>query len=396
MYILGKTLLETDAKTWLYIIEQDNLGPLDDWTKMKRLLIQTFKPANSSIILRDKLHQLKQKPSISEYIREFVQLKISITNLSNEEAVSQFVRGLKDSDLRLKIHRLYRGDNCPPLNEAINEAYLHESSAQAIIYHPSDKVEKNEPVDDPMDLSAALHKILAIVSPDEKNNQYNRYNNNQFRSRGNGGNYRGRGNFRGRGGARGKQCFACKGYGHVQVQCPNYKKKQKVYYLDNAEDFDDNDNDYNDENGENNFINNKNEQKSYEHYSDTSSFLLYSVLPSSSSYIQPLTITKEILQDDIDFILNAAVVQYKLPLYTITINGNKFKYSVLIDSGASANYINSRVLHDITDIKNIQTQSVETANGQRSEITAKARFNIQMNEYQCCIYIIYSSLHNYI
>ncbi|GAA5798799.1 hypothetical protein HPULCUR_004205 [Helicostylum pulchrum] len=205
---------------------------------------------------------------------------IGITNLSNEEAISQFDRGLKDSDLRLKIHRLYRGDNCPPLNEAINEAYLHESSAQAIISHPNDTQKKSEPIDDPMDLSAALLKILAIVSP-EDNKQQSRYH-NQFRSRGNNGSYRSRGNYCGRGGSRNKQCFACKGYGHIQVQCPNFKKQQKVYYLDDDEDFSKNDNNYNDENIENRYTNNKNEQTSYEHYSDTSPFLLYSVLPSSS------------------------------------------------------------------------------------------------------------------
>lgn len=299
-YTLGKTLLDTDAKTWLYIIEQDNIVPLDDWIKLKRLLIQTFKPANSSIILRDKLHLLNQTSGISNYIREFVQLKISITNLSNEEVVSQFVRGLKDFDLRLKIHRLYRGDTYAPLNEAINEAYLHESSAQAVVnYLPNNKlaVEKSETmIDDPMDLSAALHKILAIVSPGYTNRQH-KYYSNQFRPRGNTNNYRRRCNYRGRNDiSRRKQCFACKGYGHVQMQCPNYKKQQKVYYLDDDKHTDDNnDKSYNDNSSNNKYKHNKNEQTSYEHYSDTSPSLLYSVLPSSSSYIQPLTITKDIL-----------------------------------------------------------------------------------------------------
>ncbi|KAI9327404.1 hypothetical protein BD770DRAFT_416862 [Pilaira anomala] len=47
----------------------------------------------------------------------------------------------------------------------------------------------------------------------------------------------------------------------------------------------------------------------------------------------------------------------------------------------SANYINSRLLDNITNITDIQRQSVETANGQRSEIKAKAQFQIQMNDY---------------
>jgi hypothetical protein len=240
-------------------VEKDNLDPLDDWGQLKNLTKLTFKPANSIIILRDQLHQLQQKRTISEYIREFLKIKLSISNIKDEEAVSQFVRGLKDPELKLKINRLYRGDNCPPLNEAINEAYLHESSNHAVFY-PGFQNSRTI-IDDPMDLSVA-------------------YQHNSFRGRGGfrdgfcggfsrggrGGNVSGpprgdyyvshRGNFRGGGfpggfsnrgyhssaprgrgagslggGGPPRVCYTCGEPGHIQYYCPRNNQNQKLNYM---------------------------------------------------------------------------------------------------------------------------------------------------------------------
>ena len=70
-YHLAKTLLESNARAWVYVVEIDNQGPLDDWVKLRRLIAQTFKPANSLIILRDQQYLLKQTRTISDYIRDF-------------------------------------------------------------------------------------------------------------------------------------------------------------------------------------------------------------------------------------------------------------------------------------------------------------------------------------
>ena len=166
LYILAKTLIESDAKTWLYIVEQDAAGPLNDWIQLKQLISQTFKPANSTIILRDRLHQLQQTSTISEYIREFVKLKFSITNISNDEAVSQFVRGLRDRELKLKIQKLYRNDSCPPMTEALQEAYLHESStvtaSSSFVPNSTQMYNNRNTIDDPMCHEPVLHNSCMI------------------------------------------------------------------------------------------------------------------------------------------------------------------------------------------------------------------------------------------
>lgn len=71
--IFEKTLLDPDAKAWVYAVEVDNLGPLSDWIKLKQLIInQTFKPANSLTFLRDQSYQLKQTDTIFGYIKKFL------------------------------------------------------------------------------------------------------------------------------------------------------------------------------------------------------------------------------------------------------------------------------------------------------------------------------------
>ncbi|KAG2194676.1 hypothetical protein INT47_013051 [Mucor saturninus] len=110
------------------------------------------------------------------------------------------------------------------------------------------------------------------------------------------------------------------------------------------------------------------------------SLKLYSVLPSSASFIKPLTINSDIIKKDADFIVNANMKTNKLPLYQIFVNGHPC--TVLIDSGASANYIHPNLVPFVSRIKPaIQGQSVETANGQQIPINKVATFSVALGEY---------------
>jgi hypothetical protein len=57
-------------------------------------------------------------------------------------------------------------------------------------------------------------------------------------------------------------------------------------------------------------------------------------------------------------------VDTKLPLYNALVNG--YPCSVLIDSGASANYISPTLLSAVTQVRSVKGQAVETANGHQS------------------------------
>jgi predicted aspartyl protease len=75
-----------------------------------------------------------------------------------------------------------------------------------------------------------------------------------------------------------------------------------------------------------------------------------------------------------------AKIDTKLPLYRAMVNGSEC--SVLVDSGASANYINSKFLSVISQLRQIKGQAVETANGQQSRISAIATFGLQLGDYR--------------
>ncbi|KAG2190411.1 hypothetical protein INT47_010403 [Mucor saturninus] len=122
-----------------------------------------------------------------------------------------------------------------------------------------------------------------------------------------------------------------------------------------------------------------NKDKSSQPYSQEP-FILYAVLPSSASFVQPLKLNKDMIQKDVEFMLNANSTPNKLPLYRILVNGHPC--SLLIDSGASANYIHPRLIPYVSKTApTIQGQSVETANGQLTAISKIASFSIALGDY---------------
>ena len=310
---MARLLLTDQAKNWLISYENDD-NTTEKWSALKNsIIILNFKPANTIVILRDQLYNLKQTSSISNYNAEFLDVKLSITNITNDEAIAQFVRGLKDSELKNRINRLYRAETAPPLHEVITEANIFESStlsSQSYVT-PNNYNGRNNAreVDDPME------KLLSMLSgnTNSRNNYHPRgtsysahrgsyYSNPRGGSqnyRGNGYNTRGsfhynnRGGYRsdrGRGGFNGRtrmtinngKCLECNRYGHIKAECPSIAP-QKSYYMDNE--YDEDDYYYEEYNqassshtDKNNNIENKHNSHS-ESYADTPPLLLYSVMP---------------------------------------------------------------------------------------------------------------------
>ncbi|CEP16788.1 hypothetical protein [Parasitella parasitica] len=91
-------------------------------------------------------------------------------------------------------------------------------------------------------------------------------------------------------------------------------------------------------------------------------------------------INDTIIQKDLDFVLTAGLIDTKLPLYRALVNG--VVCSVLIDSGASANYISPHLLSAVTQLRCVNGQAVETANGHQSVISSIATFSLQLGGYK--------------
>jgi hypothetical protein len=141
------------------------------------------------------------------------------------------------------------------------------------------------------------------------------------------------------------QCHNCEGFGHYQRECASEKRSQ-LNYVEEGEEY----NECVDDNAEGDDV-------------DHSAYL-YCVLPTSKSYVEPLKMDDSLIQKDLDFVLTAGKVDTKLPLYNALVNG--YPCSVLIDSGASANYISPTLLSAVTQVRSVKGQAVETANGHQS------------------------------
>ncbi|KAG2191605.1 hypothetical protein INT47_012819 [Mucor saturninus] len=402
----ARTLLCDIAAIWLRNIELNEDNAPTTWSSLRIRIITGFKPTNSALIFCERLEELRQTSSISQYIQDFLTLKLGVPSMTDDEAVSKFARHLKSKDARVHIRNLYRGDKCPTMDEAIQAAYIFESARNehgTYSFLPnSTPSSSNTQVDDPMDLSP-LRDLINYMNT-----------NNRGTSRGSSrggfrGGFRGRGFSRGasRGANRGnfngqeeRSCFQCGRVGHLQYHCPQ-NNRHEMHFMNNTYDNQTNYGyDYYDgyeyEHRQNDYdypqqpfnpqhtppppVNdNNNKDPPSSHYSKETS-ILYSVLPSSAAFVTPLKVNPNMIQKDVEFMINAGSTSSKLPFYRILINGHPC--NVLIDSGASANYIHPKLIPYVSKTaRTRQGQSVETANGQQTAISTIASFSIALGDY---------------
>ncbi|OBZ67531.1 hypothetical protein A0J61_11908, partial [Choanephora cucurbitarum] len=91
--LFATTLLRERADAWFRTLEAINEAPTT-WLEFKQLLIDFFRPDNANRIARDKLAKLKQTGNLVDYINTFMDIKLAIPIMTDEEATDKFVRGL--------------------------------------------------------------------------------------------------------------------------------------------------------------------------------------------------------------------------------------------------------------------------------------------------------------
>jgi hypothetical protein len=82
-YKFAKTLLIEIASVWIRNLEAHGDSAPTTWSSLKKLIRLNFKPANSTLIFREKLNALQQKTTISHYIEQFMTLKLGIPNMTD-------------------------------------------------------------------------------------------------------------------------------------------------------------------------------------------------------------------------------------------------------------------------------------------------------------------------
>ena len=93
------TFLRGGAATWwrahLELVKDRGQPMIKEWTIFTTSLIAQFKPLNWKKIARDRLHHLHQTGSVSQYIYTFHALCLDVGNISEDEKLDRFIRGLK-------------------------------------------------------------------------------------------------------------------------------------------------------------------------------------------------------------------------------------------------------------------------------------------------------------
>ncbi|CAO3639512.1 unnamed protein product [Mucor hiemalis] len=212
--LFATTLLRDRADAWFRTIELTDEAPTT-CLEFKKLLIEFFRPDNSVRIARDKLAVLTQTNDVVTYINQFMDIKLAIPGMTDEEACDKFVRGLNNKQMRSHI-RQYEANG---LKEAIHAALAFDSAQQEGNYSfgPRPAPAREIIRDDPMDLD------YAEGINNNNNGRFNsgqRYNNGYRDNRNNGRNSFGNsGTSSGTFGGRNTSCYHFHKPGHMKRNC---------------------------------------------------------------------------------------------------------------------------------------------------------------------------------
>src|SRR3954470_21695896 len=132
---LATNLLRGDAATWWrYHFKKitDDEDELPNWKQFERLLSKKFKPVNATKVAHDTLARLRQTSSVKAYNATFTSTILEIPNISEEEMIDRYVRGLKE-----KVHVEVELREPTDLEEAMRIADRFDTIAFTYTSRPS-------------------------------------------------------------------------------------------------------------------------------------------------------------------------------------------------------------------------------------------------------------------
>lgn len=140
------SFLGKHAFTWFQVTK--NVDKIDSWERLREMLIKRFNPINKVKTARDKLANWKQTGSVKVYNESFLKIIIDIPNISNDEVIDRYMRGLKSYISKELCTHTY--DSVTTL---MSHALSVEASKSSFNYNLniSKPLEGNRPV--PMDIS---------------------------------------------------------------------------------------------------------------------------------------------------------------------------------------------------------------------------------------------------
>ncbi|KAG1393183.1 hypothetical protein G6F60_011646 [Rhizopus arrhizus] len=338
------TLLRGGALLWWNRIRNEIVAP-KDWVSFKSALSVEFKPFNSEQAARDKLAVLHQRSSVASYINEFRTLQLQIPDLSKGDALDRFIRGLK-KNLRMAVRSRFpasldaaesialaiegAAEELPVSSQVEGEVVVTKAASRPFVRAPPVGYQ-----DDPMDLDTIRDALNAI------NANLNRRNRPA-----------------GMGDRRQIRCFGCQGFGHVKSECPTWRKSGGSQR-------------------DNRFGGNR---KKHSLNSIASAGAQRQAGPSLGHLIDLETEDEDgNLSADQAHLMNLNNKESDLPLYEFFLydNSDKRTVKVLLDTGASSNYISPRLVNSsMTVVPLSYSREVETAGGHVMTIDRKVEFQL--------------------
>jgi len=217
------TLLRGRANAWFRSTKKPD-EPNPGWLELKRTLITFFRPDDTTLIARDKLACLRQNSDLRTYIDQFIDIKLAIPTMPDDDAADRFTRGLKDPKLRIHL----RQNGIHSLNEAIHSAIAFTSGEERYSYTPVRRTQQY--MDDPMDIDM-LDDINSMNNYNKKrpfnnsnNNQYNNRSNNFNRNNNRFSNNNSNNNYNNNN----ITCYYCNKKGHIKSLCPTRRADIKA------------------------------------------------------------------------------------------------------------------------------------------------------------------------
>jgi hypothetical protein len=164
-----------------------------DWDSFAKAITEYYQPTNAVVAARDHLARLAQRTTVKVYVDAFKDIAINIPNMTNDEKLDRFKRGLKQ-DVRLHVAFANPATFEDAVHVAMQIDDILYSHRRDMSYRspPSSTSVPNGPT--PMDLGNVETKRHAL---NDKERQ-------ELRRKG--------------------ACFYCREPGHVALHCPKKSK----------------------------------------------------------------------------------------------------------------------------------------------------------------------------